>query len=111
MKILITLLVTFFAGMGAGLGTGFAGIDVYKRQVSDCTGDGSVEYRILSEHSPGRRSGFYQFPENAQGRSCLLYTSHSPGGFHPGRNGGRGDVHSGRGTLCHGHGNGVLFRL
>ena len=26
MKILITLLVTFFAGMGAGLGTGFAGM-------------------------------------------------------------------------------------
>lgn len=26
MKILLTLLVTFFAGMGAGLGTGFAGM-------------------------------------------------------------------------------------
>lgn len=26
MKILITVLVTFFAGMGAGLGTGFAGM-------------------------------------------------------------------------------------
>ena len=26
MQILITILVTFFAGMGAGLGTGFAGM-------------------------------------------------------------------------------------
>ena len=26
MKLLITILVTFFAGMGAGLGTGFAGM-------------------------------------------------------------------------------------
>ena len=26
MKIFITVLVTFFAGMGAGLGTGFAGM-------------------------------------------------------------------------------------
>ena len=26
MKVLFTILVTFFAGMGAGLGTGFAGM-------------------------------------------------------------------------------------
>ena len=26
MKLLITIVVTFFAGMGAGLGTGFAGM-------------------------------------------------------------------------------------
>ena len=26
MQLLITILVTFFAGMGAGLGTGFAGM-------------------------------------------------------------------------------------
>mgnify|MGYP007068698244 CR=1 FL=1 len=30
MKVLFTILVTFFAGMGAGLGTGFAGMpDAY----------------------------------------------------------------------------------
>ena len=28
MKVLFTVLVTFFAGMGAGLGTGFAGMSL-----------------------------------------------------------------------------------
>ena len=61
MKLLITILVTFFAGMGAGLGTGFAGMSaaavispnmvliLYNFSVSAAAVSGSsVEERRLS---------------------------------------------------------------
>ena len=34
MKVLFTILVTFFAGMGAGLGTGFAGMSAAAYHIS-----------------------------------------------------------------------------
>ncbi len=35
METIMTILVTFFAGMGAGLGTGFAGIEQQTSKWSD----------------------------------------------------------------------------
>ena len=40
MKVLFTILVTFFAGMGAGLGTGFAGMSA--AAVISISWDGAV---------------------------------------------------------------------
>ena len=45
MQILITILVTFFAGMGAGLGTGFAGIDA--SEVEILRGESGAPYVTL----------------------------------------------------------------
>ena len=68
MKLLITILVTFFAGMGAGLGTGFAGMSAAAviRNVGNLRTAGRAPPRF-----PGgilRPAGFDIFPScNAAG--------------------------------------------
>ena len=48
MDIFITILVTFFAGMGAGLGTGFAGMSAADRKSTRLNSSHNVISRMPS---------------------------------------------------------------